>query len=110
MKKCLFVFLAFYAGYVVAEPTVIADGSTIYEIGNSTGNDKNFFVKVSGGTTSCNVIAFPLASAGLAGNDEGVLNRAYSAALTAFTTGSKVVITNYDDNSCNGASKIKLTK
>ncbi|MEZ9525139.1 DUF5992 family protein [Enterovibrio norvegicus] len=109
MKKISVILSAFsLIATANATPVVIADGSTIAAMGNSHKNERNFFVNVKGGDTSCTVITFPLADAGKAGNDEGIHARAYSAALAAFTAGKRVVITNFKNDSCDNASKIKL--
>ncbi|MBB5212006.1 DUF5992 family protein [Microbulbifer hydrolyticus] len=107
--NALFIFPA------LAEKGWIATSVEVVEITNTGSNGKNFTVKVSGGDNNypCEngQITFPLANAGNTGNDIHIHNRAFSMALTALTTGSKVSIFSYEDNSvCNRAAHIKIVK
>ena len=109
MKKKIFLLLLalglsknIYAeGYVVQNATVI-------EVTNTGGNQQNFVVHTTGGTGSCinGNVTFPLAYAA----DSQAHQRAYAAALLAFSTGAKVSIYNYVSNACDQVAFIDLSK
>jgi hypothetical protein len=77
-------------------------------IANTNSNQEKFNIWVSGGTGPCvnRQIVFPRSAAASA----EIYNRAYSAALTAFASGSKISIYDYDGASCSNAAYIKLQK
>jgi Family of unknown function (DUF5992) len=110
------LFLLLQSFCVLADPTVIADGVTITEIGNATGNQDNFYLRVIGGTGACTsstngtLIVFPLTASGTQGSNHEIHARSYSAALAAFMAGTTITVTNYVDGGCEQASKIKLSK
>lgn len=97
--------------FAFSEPVVIADSVSIVEVGNATGNDDNFFIYVKSGSGSCTddinkkLIVFPLLASN---NNDKIHARSYSAILAAYMSGKKVTITNYQDNGCNNASKVKI--
>ena len=93
------------AGYIVT------DGE-ITQLYNTESNTKSFGMRVvgSGGDCEGKDIFFPLSHAGASGNDVDLHNRAYSTALTALSTGMKVDIYNYADDSCVYASFIRIKK
>ncbi|PCH61095.1 MAG: hypothetical protein COC04_06415 [Gammaproteobacteria bacterium] len=84
-------------------------------LSNNTGNGENFFVKVTGGSGVCvgtgrTLVVFPLHNSGVSGGDKDLHNRAFSLALTAYTTGDTVEIGSYHGADCTAASRIKLVK
>ena len=87
----------------------IVRGGTISLVTNTGSNQAKFGVKTTGGTGPCaeaGYITFPFDAA----TNERIHTRAYSAALTAFTTGVKVNIHNYENDACDRAVFIELTK
>lgn len=119
MKKVLAVIvtltLVFTGKNSLAAAGWIATNVEIDAVTNTRVNGQNFQITVSAGDGS-NVcegsdIWFPLSDAGTSGNDKDILERAFSIALTALTTGKKVSIYTYDDNtSCGRAAYIKIIK
>ena len=112
MKSKIFVqvaaALALAAGMGSASAGYIASGAVITSIANTAGNQKNFSITVTGGTGPCSetVIVFPEVDAA----DAKAHQRAYAAALLAFTTGARVSIYNYLDEGCMRASFIQVIK
>ena len=105
-KLLLLIFIGSLSSFVFAGDCVV--GSTIIEIRNTGSNQDKFEVVTSGGTGPCvgKTIMFPADAA----PNRDIFTRAYSAALTAFSTGAKVRIYNYHDDSCLKASYITLKK
>lgn len=117
MKKYLFVtLLALTPGLAMAGELV--KDAEITMIGNISGANGNndFFIRVKGGVGPCagapgadqNII-FPVSVPASSGDADAVA-RAYSLALAAFTTGTKVRVYNMVDNTCNKASYIHTSK
>lgn len=87
----------------------LVKGAEITMIGNTTNGGDDFFIKVSGGTGPCvgQNLVFPVDAA--ASKEQHA--RAYSLALTAFTTGSKKIRAyNFNGGSCRSASYIEMSK
>ena len=83
--------------------------STITSVTNVGSNKDQFVIYFSGGTGVCTVndyIVFPADAA----ISKEAHNRAYTLALTALTTGMKVVIHNYESAACDRASFIRVNK
>lgn len=115
LKKLSVIYLCLFSNVIFAEYAVLAEEATISEISNNTGNGPNFFIKAVGGTGLCTgaqptLIVFPLSAAGISGNDENLHNRAFSLALAAYASGSKVTVSGYEGSDCQRASRIKLVK
>ncbi|CAA0113478.1 Uncharacterised protein [BD1-7 clade bacterium] len=92
---------------------VLAHNSQIVQITNTSNNSDMFTIWLEGGTGTCTTgdkkIAFKSGST----SHSDVYKRAYSAALTAFTTGAKVSINSYLADSsepCEDAIYIRLNK
>lgn len=100
----LFFSIAFeglaYAGDLVS-------GATIVAVNNVSSNKDQFGIQIQGGEGVCanQGILFPSWKA----LDEGAYQRAYSAALTALTTGMKVKVHNYESDHCHAATQIRLS-
>jgi hypothetical protein len=105
--KSLAVLLIFlkvnvsFAGWSVSDAEVI-------QVINTSGNLKNFTIVTTGGSGPCvgQYIQFPETDAA----NGAAHQRAYASALLALTTGMKVTVHNYFDDTCNRASFIQLTK
>lgn len=84
----------------------IVENARIIEVRNTAANEDIFEIIVQGGVGPCanKIIQFPLASA----KSKSVHDRAFSMALTAFNTGSKVRVHNYKSNDCKAAVYITL--
>ncbi|MFS1525932.1 DUF5992 family protein [Microbulbifer sp. 2304DJ12-6] len=113
MKRKLLLVCTLFSMEVLASSGYIANGVEIISVANTGANAKSFTVKTTNGSGLCSgeTITFPLSLAGNAGNNEGIHNRAYSAALMALSTGKLVSIFSYDDASvCNRAAYIEIFK
>jgi hypothetical protein len=108
MKKCLLFILLAISCNSYSTGTFIAENVTITQISNTGSNIDKFVIWTSGGTGPCanRSIHFPASAT----NSEKVFDRAYSAALTAFASGTKVTIHNYNGPDCVNASYIRLSK
>jgi hypothetical protein len=84
----------------------LVTNATITKILNTSGNQTQFAIVVSGGTGRCanTVIYFPVSAA----VDADTHKRAYSAALLALATGMKISAWNYSGNNCEGAAYIDV--
>ena len=84
----------------------ILNSASISEVRNTSGNKDIFEIIVKGGCGLCanKTIQFPRSAAG----SKEIHDRAFSMALTAFTTGSKVRVHNYVNNDCRNASYITI--
>lgn len=102
LLSALAAFLLF--GSYPAEAGFIASESTITSIKNVTGNMPQFAVFVTGGTGPClnTWVVFPVSAA----PDADTHKRAYATAMMAIALGMHVIIYNYTDDSCLGASYI----
>jgi len=100
LAVCLFSIPA-YAGELVRDATVV-------EVANTNSNGADFAVRLEGGTGICstaNVIVFPESKKQSADS----YKQSFSIALAALTTGAKVRIHNFEDDSCNGANFIAIS-
>jgi Family of unknown function (DUF5992) len=96
----------------LASSTVIAGelvrDATIVEVTNTAYGGAEFAVRLSGGTGVCvgtPFIVFPEAKASSATSHK----QAIANSLLAFSTGKKVRIHNFQDDSCNGANFISIS-
>ncbi|GAB5386996.1 MAG: hypothetical protein Alis3KO_41190 [Aliiglaciecola sp.] len=105
MKRLLFA-LILLPFFVEANGTYIVKNAVITSIANTSGNSEKFTIWVEGGSGSCanSIIVFPRTAA----SSDEIYSRAYSAALTAFTSGKKIWVHNYEGDQCNNASYIRL--
>ncbi|MGH1487639.1 MAG: DUF5992 family protein [Cellvibrionaceae bacterium] len=109
--KNLYLLLTFLALSISTSADNLASGVKITMIGNTPDGSKSFFIRTSGGSGPCTngtVIVFPLSLS----QDEATHNRAFSLALTAYTTGStKVKISTFTngDSNCRRAAYIDLS-
>lgn len=92
-----------------AQAGYIATGATIIRVSSTNGNTASFQVMVAGGTGPCTSesgtwVVFPLSAA----PDADTHKRAYAAALLALTTGMPVVLYNYANDDCVGASYVDV--
>ena len=107
MKKLLFVFICCYS--LSSYAGVLVTGATIGRVSNTASNQDIFYIIVVGGTGPCanSKIRFPLSEAG----SEKIYDRAFSMALTAYASGSKIEVVDYDDPvDCYGAESIHVYK
>ncbi|MDK1311308.1 DUF5992 family protein [Pseudoalteromonas ardens] len=107
--KSLFItaiLLAFSHNTLAA--TDLVKDAIITGISNTNGNVNTFTIWLEGGTGLCanKSISFPVTAAGSKESHE----RAYSAALTAFATGDKIMAHNYYNTDCHNAAYIKVSK
>jgi Family of unknown function (DUF5992) len=82
--------------------------ATVTEVANSFGGGAEFTVKAVGGTGVCAGaawIVFPEAKAKSANTHK----QAIATALLAFSSGKKVRIHNFEDDSCVGANFISIS-
>lgn len=116
MKKLIAVCLMFVsayanAGWLAYEGTIDMLASSISPQFNSPANSPDrFSVKVNGGSVGiCHGPWIVFEKSYFANNPEAY-QRAFSVALTAYTTGTKVKIHNLNSDSCNGATSIQIIK
>ena len=86
----------------------LIQGATIVEVANTAFGGAEFAVRLSGGTGTCATapyIIFPEAKASSAASNK----QAIATALLAFSTGRKVRIHNFQDDSCTGANFIAIS-
>ncbi|MEH1846561.1 MAG: DUF5992 family protein [Nostoc sp.] len=95
-------------GVGVAKADYLVQNAKITTVQNTSSNNDNYAVGVSGGTGPCinQIIIFPAS---------GVLNReihsrGYQAALTALTQGYTVSIYDYSGTSCSNGGQIAISK
>lgn len=117
MKKIIALTLLLAAQQASANVWV-ADGGTIVQIASSIGVQANspagstdrFAIKVDGGTaTTCQGLWIVFDKATFGSNPEAY-QRAYTLAMTAYTTGTKVKVHNLNSGSCNGVTSIQAFK
>ena len=87
----------------------LLNSATITSITNVGANQDRFVVYFTGGTGVCSdnkFIKFPMDAA----VSKEAHARAFSLAMTALTTGMKVRFHNYENNSCDRASYIQISK
>ncbi|MFT4925461.1 MAG: hypothetical protein ACI8WB_001554 [Phenylobacterium sp.] len=110
LKKILPMILVFFSSTVLADGQYIVLNAKVTKVVNTSGNGASFMVVTAGGTGPCttttiqNNIYFPKSAAGT----DKVFDRAYSTALTALVSGSKVNIYNYVDGACDKAAAIEI--
>ncbi|MDP5210106.1 DUF5992 family protein [Microbulbifer sp. 2205BS26-8] len=112
-RKLLLLVCTLFSMKALASSGYIALEVEITSVANTGANAKSFTVKTANGSGLCSgeTITFPLALSGNDGHNEGIHNRAYSAALMALSTGKLVSIFSYDDASfCNRAAYIEVFK
>ena len=101
-------FVTLYCNSVLAAEGYIAKDATLSSVANTFGVGDNFIVNAIGGTSNqCQGINiwFKLETV----TNEAIHARAYSTALTAFASGSKVNIWSVD-GTCEGANHIQVKK
>lgn len=99
------------AGWLAYEGKIDMLASSISPQFNSPANSPDrFSVKVNGGTVSiCHGPWIVFEKSYFASNPEAY-QRAFSVALMAYTTGTKVKIHNLNSDSCNGATSIQIVR
>ncbi|ABU70935.1 DUF5992 family protein [Vibrio campbellii] len=105
MKKFVLPLLLFSTSALSGD---IVNNGVITEVRNTGSNVDMFEIVVSNGTGPCSgkTIKFPRSDA----VTKEVHDRAFSTALTAFASGSKVRVYNYRDDTCNHAVYISIRK
>ncbi|MCG7562391.1 MULTISPECIES: DUF5992 family protein [Pseudoalteromonas] len=108
MKSLSISTLLLVFSYNLSAATDLVKDATITGISNTNGNENTFTIWLEGGTGLCanKSISFPLTAAGSKESHD----RAYSAAMTAFATGDKVMAHNYYNTDCHNAAYIKVSK
>lgn len=101
-----FLSMNLYAGELVRNAIIV-------EIANTNNNTKDFAMFLEGGTGICNtsaryIISFPENK--FQSQSQESYKQAFSLALSAFATGKKVRIHNFEDDSCNKANFISVSK
>ena len=82
--------------------------ATILEVANTNNNGPDFAIRMEGGSGVCassTWISFPENKK----QSDDSYKQAFSIALTALTTGKKVRIHNFEDDSCSGANFISIS-
>jgi len=99
------------AGWLAADATIDMLASSISPQYNSPSNSPDrFSVKVHDGSiTTCHGPWIVFEKSYFSNNPDAY-QRAFSVALMAYTTGTKVKIHNLNSNSCNGATSIQIVK
>lgn len=99
------------AGWLAKDATIHQIASSIGPQFNSPSNSPDrFSVKVNDGSIStCHGPWIVFEKSYFASNPEAY-HRAFSMALSAYTSGSKVSIHNRNSDSCNGATTIQMYK
>jgi hypothetical protein len=116
MKK--YLGLALLTCALNANAGWLAEGVTVYQVANSlspqvnspTNSTDRFALKVTGGTIDVCQGAWIVFEKSYFGNNPEAYTRAYTLAITAYATGSKVKVHNLNSDSCNGATSIQLYK
>ena len=106
MFRILFTVACCFSAYTCKADELMRD-ATVIEVANSAYGGAEFAIKLSGGTGVCAgvFIIFPEAKA----KSPASYKQAIATALLAFSTGKKVRIHNFEDNSCSGANFISIT-
>ncbi|MEZ8822883.1 DUF5992 family protein [Vibrio amylolyticus] len=108
MKKVCLCILICLSGLVEAGGLV--QNATVVSVENTKNLDvDSFVVNVSGGTGICanSLVFFPAAATG---SHQEIYRRAFSIALTALSTGMKVDIHSFSDDTCDNATWLKVKK
>ncbi len=106
IKPLLLAILCLPSSTVIAGELV--RDATIIEVANTSYGGADFAVRVSGGTGVCAgtpFIVFPEAKASSTTSNK----QAIATSLLAFSTGKKVRIHNFQDDSCTGANFIAIS-
>ncbi|MCG9584205.1 DUF5992 family protein [Vibrio tubiashii] len=107
--KCLVLFsLLFSPAFLVQAQAFLVENAVITSVSNTSSNQDNFVIWQEGGEGPCKGkdILFPRTAT----TSTETHKRAYAAALTAFSTGAKVDVYNYQGNGCHNAAYIRLKK
>ena len=112
MKSKLLTIATFLVSMNIGAGELVTN-ATIVELGNTNNNTKDFGMFLKGGRGICSTsgryrIVFPESKMGSQSTES--YNQSFSIALSALATGMKVRIHNFEDNSCNGANFISVTK
>ncbi|MEI8611064.1 DUF5992 family protein [Enterovibrio norvegicus] len=108
MKNLACLFLVFTS--LTTNAGGLVQNAVVTAIENAQNlNQDSFVVTVSGGTGVCadNLIFFPATATG---SHQDIYKRAYSSALAALTSGMKVDIHSFSDNTCSNATWIKIKR
>lgn len=106
MRIVINVIVFSFALIGVGKAGDLAIDASVTRVSNTSSNLQIFSVKVTGGSLNAcqNVwISFPASA-----TDVESQKRAYASALLALTTGLRVRVYNYEDNSCDSASYIEI--
>lgn len=117
MKKVIALTILLSAPQILANAWV-ADGATIIQIASSlspqvnspAGSTDRFAIKVTGGTVATCHGPWIVFEKSTFGNNPEAYTRAYTLALAAYTTGTKVKVHNLNNTSCNGVTSIQSYK
>lgn len=83
--------------------------AVILEVANASNNGPDFALKLEGGTGVCSTSTWIIFPENKKQSDDSY-KQAFSIALTALTTGNKVRIHNFEDDSCSGANFISISR
>lgn len=110
MRIILINFFLF--SLIISETAVagqIANGK-VEVVTNIVGSEKQFGIKLSTGSSGLCAGKFMYIKASSFGNDIDSYKQAFSLATTALVADKRIVLHNYTDNSCHGATFIGLYK
>jgi len=113
MKNYLIIIISIILSFNSTAGELVRDAEVI-EVSNTNNNGPDFSIRINGGvwtTTSstCSLttgIIFPESKSQSSDSHK----QAFSIALTALTTGKKVRIHNFEDDTCTGANFISISK
>lgn len=108
LQTALAILITLYSNTLLATAGYIVKDATISSVANTFGTGDNFIVNAAGGSTNKCLgvnIWFKLETVSF----QTIHARAYSTALTAYTSGSKVNIWS-NDGTCEGAYHIQVKK
>ncbi|KAF7763155.1 hypothetical protein PUND_b0495 [Pseudoalteromonas undina] len=102
--------LIFFGFLIVSTPVFCGElvrGATVTEVASSSSNMDVFYLKLSGGTGPCanSSVIFPA----IKSQSKESYNQAFSIALAAVSSGKKIRVHNYEDDSCHGANFIGIS-
>lgn len=116
MKKFIALSLMLFAQQ--AQAGWIAESGTIVQLASSigaqtdtpAGSTDRFAIKIAGSSiTTCETLWIVFEKSYFGTNPEAY-QRAFTVALTAYTTGTKVKVHNINADKCNGATSIQIVK
>jgi len=111
--KYILVLILVVAPFKLFAAEIIRDAEVI-EIANTKNNTQDFAIFIQGGTwtttSSTCAITAPITFPESKSQSEASHQQAFSIALTALTTGKKVRIHNFEDDSCHGANFISISR